>query len=54
MIGHFLSLVDITVGLDGLKKVVGSFKYLTRMMMSSGLWNYLRIYQFRLSLNFLY
>ena len=40
MIGSFWSSVDSAVGIDVSSTVIGYFKYLTRTMMSSGLWNY--------------
>ena len=54
MIRSFLSSVDSTVGLDVLKIVLGYFKDLTRKMVSSGLWNYCRMYRLSFSLKFLY
>ena len=43
MIGYFSSSDDSAVGIDVFKTVVGSFKSLTRMTISSGLWNSLRM-----------
>ena len=40
MISSFMSSVDRSVGLDVFETVVGSFKSMTRIMMSSGFWNY--------------
>ena len=40
MIVYFLSSVDSDVGPDVFKTVVGYFKSLTIMMISSGFWNY--------------
>ena len=54
MIGSFYSSSKIAVGLDVFRSLVEYFKPLTRTMMSSGLWNYIRMYCLRLSLNFLY
>ena len=54
MIGYFSSSPDSAVGLDMFKTVIVSFKYMTRMMMSSGFWNSIRIYCFSFSINFLY
>ena len=54
MIGSFSSSADITVGLDVFKIVVGSFKSLTRTIVSSGFWNSIRMYCFVFLLNFLY
>ena len=54
MIGYFLSSVGSTVVIDMFNTVVGYFKYLTRMMISSGFCNYRRTYCFIFSLNLLY
>ena len=54
MIRSFLSSDDSAVGLDVFKTIVGSFKYLTRTIMSSGFWNFLRMYCFRFSPNLSY
>ena len=54
MIRSLFSSVDSTVGLDVLKIVLGYFKVLTRTMVSSGLWNYCRMYRLSFSLKFLY
>ena len=43
MIGYFVASVDSDVGLDVFKTVVVFLKYLTKMMMYSGLWNYRRM-----------
>ena len=45
--------VDISVGIDLFKTVVGYFMSLTIIMMSSGLWNSCRMYCFRFLLNLL-
>ena len=54
MIGSFSSSVDIAVGIYVSKTFLGSFKSLTIMMMSSGLWNSSRMYCFSFSLNLMY
>ena len=54
MIGYFLSYDDSAVVIDVFRTFVGYFKYLTRTMMSSGFWNYLRMYCFIFLMNFLY
>ena len=54
MIGSVSSSAVSTVGLDVFKTIMGSFKYLTRTMMSLEFCKYLRIYCFSFSLNFLY
>ena len=54
MIGSFSSSDYSAVGIDVFKTILGSFKYLTRTIMSSELWNTLSMYCFRFSLDFLY
>ena len=54
IIGYLSSSADSDVGLDVFKIIVGSFKYLTRTMMSSWFWNTLRMYCFSFLLNLLY
>ena len=52
MIGSFLSCVDSGVGLDVSSTVIRSFRYHTRTMMSSVLWNSWSTYCFSFSLKF--
>ena len=54
MIGFFSSSVETDVGLDVFKTVVGSFRYLTIMMMFSGFCNYSIMSFFSLLMSFLY
>ena len=54
IIWSFSSSADSDVVCDLFKKVVGYFKSLTRTIMSSELWNYLRMYCLIFSLNFLF
>ena len=54
MIRYFSYSADSYVIIGVFKTIVWSFKYLTRTMMYSGLWNILRMYCFRFLLNFLY
>ena len=54
MIGYFSSSAGSAVGLDVFKTVLRHFKSLTRTMMSSGLYNTLGRYCFRLPVNFVY
>ena len=51
---YLLSSFDIDVGIYVFKSVVGYFKSMTKMMTSSGFWNYCRMYYFSFSLKFLY
>ena len=54
MIEYLLSSTNSDVGIDVFRIDLGSFKSLTRTMLSSGLCNYPRMYCLSFSLNFLY